>query len=122
MAENMGWRTHELVIPPLAASAQVGQRLPGSEGKVDEGGSLGEASSTCTAGSGDGISAGTESWTTVTLPAGSYELVCNLSNHYADGMRPAARRDQRLSTYAAIINTGPESCSITRCIEREAPQ
>ena len=87
VAENMGWRTHELVILPLAASARVGQRVPGSDGKVDESGSLGEASASCAAGSGEGISAGAVGWTTVTLPAGRYELVCNLPNHYANGMR-----------------------------------
>ena len=83
----MGWRTHELVILPLPAGAQAGQRVPGSDGKVDESGSLGEASASCAAGSGEGISAGAVGWTTVTLPAGRYELVCNLPNHYADGMR-----------------------------------
>ena len=37
-------------------------------------------------GTGDGITSGTVSWTTVTLPPGRYELICNLPNHYADGM------------------------------------
>jgi uncharacterized cupredoxin-like copper-binding protein len=32
------------------------------------------------------VRAGTVGWVTVTLPAGHYELVCNLANHYADGM------------------------------------
>ncbi len=86
VAQNMGWRIHELVILPLAAGAQAGQRTSGSDGKVDEAGSLGEASATCAAGSADGIVAASAGWTTVTLPAGRYELVCNLTNHYADGM------------------------------------
>lgn len=87
VVSNMGWRTHELVILPLAAGAVAGQRTPGSDGKVDEAGSLGEASRSCAGGAGDGINAGTVGWTTVTLAPGRYELVCNLANHYADGMR-----------------------------------
>ena len=86
VAQNIGWRTHELVVLPLAAGAVVGQRVPGADGKVDETGSLGEASNSCGAGAGDGITSGAIGWTTLTLPAGHYELVCNLANHYADGM------------------------------------
>ena len=82
----MGWRTQELVILPLAAGASAGQRIPGSDGKVSEAGSLGEASNTCAVGSGEGITSGGVGWTTVTLTPGHYELVCNLANHYADGM------------------------------------
>jgi uncharacterized cupredoxin-like copper-binding protein len=87
VAENVGWRTHELVILPLQANAQAGRRVPGSDGKVDETGSLGEASANCAAGSGEGISSGNIGWMTVTLPPGRYELLCNQPNHYADGMR-----------------------------------
>jgi uncharacterized cupredoxin-like copper-binding protein len=86
VAENMGWRTHELVILPLAPGGQAGQRVPGPDGTVDEKGSLGEASASCGAGAGEGIQAGTVSWTTLTLAPGRYELICNLPNHYADGM------------------------------------
>lgn len=86
VASNRGWRTHELVILPLAAGASAGQRIPGSDGRVDETGSLGEASSSCAAGTGEGIASGAAGWTTVTLEAGRYELVCNLRNHYANGM------------------------------------
>ena len=86
VASNLGWRTHELVILPLAARAVAGQRVPGADGKVAETGSLGEASHSCGSGTGDGITSGTVSWTTLTLPPGRYELVCNLANHYADGM------------------------------------
>jgi uncharacterized cupredoxin-like copper-binding protein len=86
VATNMGWRTHELVILPLAAGESAGWRVPGPDGKVDETGSLAEASTRCGAGPGDGIQAGTVSWTTLTLAPGRYELVCNLPNHYADGM------------------------------------
>ena len=86
VAQNIGWRIHELVILPLAAGTTAGQRVPGADGKVTEVGSLGEASASCAAGTGDGITAGTVGWTTITLPAGRYELVCNLPNHYIDGM------------------------------------
>jgi uncharacterized cupredoxin-like copper-binding protein len=86
VASNMGWRTHELVVLPLAAGAAPGRRVPGVDGKVAETGSLGEASHSCGSGTGDGITSGTVSWTTVTLHPGRYELICNLPNHYADGM------------------------------------
>ncbi len=86
VAQNVGWRTHELVILPLRTGSAAGQLGPGADGKVDENGSLGEASMSCGAGPGQGITAGTVGWTTVTLPPGHYELVCDLANHYADGM------------------------------------
>ena len=86
VARNMGWRTHELVVLPLSADASAGQRIPGADGRVDEAGSLGEASKSCGSGAGDGIAAGATGWVTLTLDPGRYELICNLPNHYADGM------------------------------------
>jgi uncharacterized cupredoxin-like copper-binding protein len=86
VVSNVGWRTHELVILPLAASAAVGQRVPGPDGKVAETGSVGEASSSCGSGAGTGLTSGSVGWVTVTLTPGRYELLCNLPNHYADGM------------------------------------
>jgi uncharacterized cupredoxin-like copper-binding protein len=86
VGSNRGWRTHELVILPLTRGATDGQRLPGGDGKVDEAGHLGEASKSCSGGLGEGIRSGAVGWTTVTLSPGRYELVCNLRNHYADGM------------------------------------
>jgi uncharacterized cupredoxin-like copper-binding protein len=86
VATNRGWRTHELVILPLRAGTSAGQRIPDGQGKVDESGSLGEASSSCGADAGGGIRSGAVGWTTLTLVPGRYELVCNLANHYADGM------------------------------------
>jgi uncharacterized cupredoxin-like copper-binding protein len=82
----MGWRTHEMVALPLAPGQAAGQRTPGADGKVDEAGSLGEASTSCATGPGDGIKSRRVGWVTLTLPAGPYELVCNLRNHYANGM------------------------------------
>jgi len=87
VAVNMGWRTHELVVLPLAAGDHAGQLIPGADGKVSETGSLGEASADCAAGSGKGITVGKTGWVTLDLAPGRYELVCNLANHYADGMR-----------------------------------
>ncbi len=86
VGQNLGWRVHELVVLPLAAGVTAGHRVPGADGKVDEAGSLGEVSASCTAGSGHGITAGAVGWTTLALPPGRYEVVCNLKNHYADGM------------------------------------
>ena len=86
VVSNLGWRTHELVILPLLGRAAAGHREPGSDAKVAETGSLGEASNSCGSGTGNGIRSGSVSWTTVTLSPGRYELICNLPNHYADGM------------------------------------
>ena len=83
---NNGWRTHELVILPLAKGKNAGERVPGADGKVDEAGSLGEASNDCGPGPGNGVRAGSATWTTVVLTPGRYEFVCNLQNHYQDGM------------------------------------
>ncbi len=86
LAHNIGSRTHELVVLPLAVGTSAGTRTPGADGRVDETGSLGEASRTCGPGAGDGIKAGATGWVTLTLAPGRYELVCNLKNHYASGM------------------------------------
>ena len=86
VAANVGRRTHELVVLPLANGAQAGALAAGADGKIAEAGSLGEASASCASGTGDGIASGSIGWTTVTLTPGRYELVCNEANHYADGM------------------------------------
>ena len=83
---NRGAIDHEVVVMPLAAGQYVGQRPIGSNGEVDETGSLGEASQTCGSAEGDGIAPGQWSWTTVNLPAGRYELLCNIAGHYGSGM------------------------------------
>jgi uncharacterized cupredoxin-like copper-binding protein len=86
VAANVGIRTHELVILPLAAGAVVGDRVVGADDTVDETGSLGEASRSCGAGEGAGIVAGSAGWVTLDLRPGRYELVCNLPGHYRAGM------------------------------------
>lgn len=88
VVSNLGWRTHELVILPLGMGP-AGQRVVGSNGLVSEAGSLGEASRSCGPDAGEGIPSGSAGWTTITLNPGRYELVCNLRNHYANGMRQA---------------------------------
>lgn len=82
---NTGALVHELVILPLPADGP-GTRPTGSDGKIDETQSLGEASRSCGAGTGDGIAPGSTAWTTVTLQPGRYELVCDQPWHYAAGM------------------------------------
>jgi hypothetical protein len=86
LVHNAGSRTHEVVVLPLPAGTPAGARGPGPDGRVDETGSLGEASRTCGRGAGDGIKPGSAGWVTLTLSPGRYELVCNLKNHYASGM------------------------------------
>jgi uncharacterized cupredoxin-like copper-binding protein len=83
---NSGYLTHELVVLPLPGGQVPGTRSIGADGTVDEAGSFGEASATCAAGEGDGIAAGSTGWVSLHLPAGRYELVCNLPGHYAAGM------------------------------------
>jgi len=83
---NRGVITHELVVLPLATGQSIGTRSVGPDGKVDETGSLGEVSKSCAAGAGDGLSPGSTGWTALTLPAGRYELLCNLPGHYTAGM------------------------------------
>lgn len=85
VVDNNGALVHELVILPLPADGP-GTRPPGSDGKIDESKSLGEASRSCGAGTGDGIAPGSTAWTTVTLKPGRYELVCDQPWHYAGGM------------------------------------
>lgn len=83
---NTGALTHEVVVLPLPAGQYPGQRAIAADGKVNESGSVGEASRTCGADDGDGIAAGSTGWTTVTLPTGRYELLCNIAGHYGAGM------------------------------------
>lgn len=83
---NGGYLIHELVVLPLPPGQPVGSRAYGADGEVSEAGSLGEASASCAAGAGHGITAGSTGWVTLHLPAGRYEFVCNLPGHYAAGM------------------------------------
>ena len=82
---NTGVLVHELVVLPLPSDGP-GTRPTGTDGKIDESQSLGEASRSCGAGVGDGIAPGSTGWTTVTLKPGRYELVCDQPWHYAAGM------------------------------------
>jgi len=86
LVTNGGSIDHELVILPLAGSQTAGARPVGGDAKIDEAGSLGEASKTNGANAGDGIVPGASGWVTVTLAPGHYELVCNLARHYGAGM------------------------------------
>ena len=82
---NAGMLTHELVVLPLPPGG-AGSRAIGADGRVSEDGSLGEASRSCGEGAGDGIAPGASGWVTLVLAPGRYELICNLSGHYAAGM------------------------------------
>jgi len=85
-ALNHGTVTHELVVLPMTSDASVGTRAVGTDNRVSEDGSVGEASSDCGAGAGEGIAPGHASWVTITLKPGRYEVLCNLPGHYAAGM------------------------------------
>jgi uncharacterized cupredoxin-like copper-binding protein len=86
LVTNAGSINHEMVLLPLTGSQAAGTRPVGGDAKIDEAGSLGEASKTGGAGAGEGIQPGASSWMTVTLAPGRYELVCNLAGHYTAGM------------------------------------
>jgi len=86
LVTNSGSINHEMVVLPMLSSRGVGARPIGSDARVDEAGSLGEASKTGGAGAGEGIVPGASGWVTVTLAPGQYELVCNLAGHYSAGM------------------------------------
>ena len=86
LATNGGSINHEMVILPLPESQTVGARPIGADAKIDEAGSLGDASNTNGKGAGQGVAPGASSWMTVNLAPGQYELVCNLPNHYTAGM------------------------------------
>lgn len=86
VATNLGSINHELVLLPLPTGRIVGTHPLRADSTIDESTSIGEASNTCGAGTGDGIAPASSSWTTLTLAAGRYELVCNIPGHYAAGM------------------------------------
>lgn len=86
VATNFGGIDHELAILPLGDNQRAGMRPIGADAKIDEAGSLGEASASGAEGSGDGIRPGSSGWVTLTLAPGRYELVCNLRGHYGAGM------------------------------------
>ena len=86
LVTNAGAVKHEMVILPMADTQAVGTRPFGGNAKVDEAGSLGEASSSGGSGAGEGIAPGASSRVTVTLAPGRYELVCNFMGHYVSGM------------------------------------
>lgn len=83
---NAGTVNHEMVILPLAASAAIGTRPFGGKAKVDEAGSLGEATSAGGTDGDEGIVPGASAPLTVTLRPGQYEIVCNMMGHYVSGM------------------------------------
>ncbi len=86
LVTNEGSISHEMVVLPLPADQVVGTRPVGGDARIDEAGSVGEASNTCAEGAGQGILPGSPSWVTLTLTPGRYELLCNLPGHYAAGM------------------------------------
>lgn len=86
LVTNVGRYAHEMVILPLPGDQIAGTRTIGGGGKIDEAGSLGEASASCAECAGLGILPGSSGWVTVNLPPGRYELLCDVAGHYAAGM------------------------------------
>lgn len=86
VAENLGWRTHDVVVLPMRHGDAVGRPRATASGRISLRGQLGEASASCAPGRGSGIEAGTVGWTTLRLSPGRYDLVGGLPNDAADGM------------------------------------
>ncbi len=86
LALNRGGRAHELAVFPLSEGQRAGQRALRGDDRIDERGSLGEATPTCGLSTSDVIAAGASGWLTLTLRPGRYELLCNLPGHYRAGM------------------------------------
>ena len=86
LVTNSGSIDHEMVVLPLVDSQTAGTRPIAGDARIDEAGSLGEASKTDGEGAGKGIVSGASGWMSITLAPGHYELVCNLAGHYTAGM------------------------------------
>ena len=71
---NQGAMTHEMVVVPAPDGAAA---LKEPDGTASEAGSPGEVAD---------LAAGANGRLTVTLPAGTYVLLCNLPGHFAGGM------------------------------------
>ena len=85
VATNTGTLNHELLVLPAPADG-VGTRAVSRDGKINQFGGLGGASTSYGAGVGNGISPGTTSLVTLHLAPGNYELLCDEPWHYANGM------------------------------------
>lgn len=84
---NAGGQPHELVVLPMSVGQVAGARAVGADAKLSEVGALGEVHPVCPTAAGEGDTpAGGVSQVTLELPAGTYEVVCNLPGHYASGM------------------------------------
>jgi len=85
VVSDQGALVHEMLVLPLPADGP-GTRKTGTDGKIDESASLGEASRSCETGAGDGLAPGSTGWITLSLAPGRYELLCDEPWHYAAGM------------------------------------
>jgi len=81
-AINTGALVHEVTVLPLASGQYPGQRAVGADDEVDESAALGHAARTCGEGDGNGIAPRAAGWTTISLPPGRYEVICNVPGHY----------------------------------------
>ena len=86
LVTNAGVVDHEMVILSLDEAQVMGTRPFDGQAKIDETGSLGEASTSGGDGKGEGITPGASGRMTVSLAPGRYELVCNYMGHYVSGM------------------------------------
>ena len=68
---------------PGNGTSPTGRNGSGEEPDWRSGAAAHEASTITT------IAPGTTGWTTITLPPGRYELICNIAGHYAAGMYAA---------------------------------
>jgi hypothetical protein len=82
LVTNGGSIDHEMVIVTLSNSQAVGIRPIGGDAKIDEAGSLGQASNTDGKGAGQGVVPGAPSWMTITLAPGNMNWSATLTGHH----------------------------------------
>jgi hypothetical protein len=82
LVTNGGSIDHEMVIVTLSNSQAVGTRPIGGDAKIDEAGSLGQASNTDGKGAGQGVVPGAPSWMTITLAPGNMNWSATLTGHH----------------------------------------
>ena len=75
--KNVGYVTHELVVLQTSIPQDQLPVDPTNSKLVQQPGVVGQASN---------IAVGATATLTLTLAAGPYDLICNLANHYHDGM------------------------------------
>ncbi|NOQ00086.1 MULTISPECIES: hypothetical protein [Mycolicibacterium] len=79
---NRGGLAHRLAVLPLGSNDVAGQRAIGVSGEIEDSAAVARVGRSCGEGDGQGVAPGSIGWTTVALPPGRYEALCNVAGHY----------------------------------------